>query len=99
MPKEWEQVGFCAVDAGCLLLIDPCYAWQSTEPERYEAEVCDDWQDTKQLAFPAGHAGMGVLISTGLGDGSYPVEVRYEDVEGFGRRVAEVRIRFLSEDN
>jgi hypothetical protein len=38
---------------------------------------------------------LAVFVDTGLGDGNYPVSVRYEDVQGFGKRVAEVRITFL----
>jgi hypothetical protein len=35
-----------------------------------------------------------VLVGTGLGDGVYPVEARFEQVEGT-TRIAEVRVRFL----
>jgi hypothetical protein len=87
---NWEVIGQIGVDAGCLLIADPCYVWQQEQSERYEQEVCDDWGDHKTLKFPGGHA-----VASGLGDGVYPVEVRYEDVPGWGRRVAEVRVRFL----
>jgi hypothetical protein len=79
--------------------MDPCYAWQREQPERYEAEVCDpDWSEHRQIPYPGpgpSEIDMGVIVSSGLGDGVYPVEVRYEDVPGWGRRVAEVRVRFL----
>jgi hypothetical protein len=38
--------------------------------------------------------GVAVLLGTGLGDGVYPVEARFEEAEGT-MRIAEVRIRFL----
>lgn len=93
--EEWVQVGSVGVDAGCLLLADPSYVWQQDQPDRYEQEVCCDWTAYRVLRFEKGHEGLGVLVSTGLGDGFYPVEVRWEDAGGFGRRIAEVRVRFL----
>jgi hypothetical protein len=38
--------------------------------------------------------GVAVYVSTGLGDGLYPVEARFEEAEGV-TRIAEVRIKFL----
>jgi hypothetical protein len=37
---------------------------------------------------------VALVLSTGLGDGLYPVEVRFEDVAA-AVRIAEVRVRFL----
>jgi hypothetical protein len=37
---------------------------------------------------------VAVLAGTGLGDGVYPVEARFEEAEG-AIRIAEVRVRFL----
>jgi len=37
----------------------------------------------------------GLMVSTGLGDGRYPVDVLYTDVEGGGRRIAAVQVMFL----
>ena len=25
MPDEWEMIGFCPVDSGQIMLVDPCY--------------------------------------------------------------------------
>jgi len=36
-----------------------------------------------------------VRAETGLGDGCYTVEARYEDLGEWGKRVAEIRIKFL----
>ena len=37
---------------------------------------------------------VALVLSTGLGDGLYPVEARFEDVAG-AVRIAEIRVRFL----
>ena len=37
---------------------------------------------------------VALYVATGLGDGVYPVEARFEEAEG-AVRIAEVRIRFL----
>ena len=45
--------------------------------------------------YKLGHEGLGVCISTGYGDGTYPVFVR-KNQEG---RIAEVKVVFTTEDN
>jgi hypothetical protein len=37
---------------------------------------------------------VAVYVGTGLGEGLYPVEARFEEAEGV-TRIAEVRVRFL----
>lgn len=37
---------------------------------------------------------VALVLSTGLGDGVYPVEARFEEAAG-AVRVAEIRVRFL----
>lgn len=51
-----------------------------------------------QLNYVMGHAGAGVVASSGLGDGSYDVYAKFVDCKGWGRRVAELRVVMLSED-
>lgn len=53
----------------------------------------DDQPLIHELAFEGGNPGRGVVVSTGYGDGSYPVEVRIE-----GGRVMELRVRFDDPD-
>ena len=38
---------------------------------------------------------VGLVIRPGVGDGTYTIEARLEDLEGLGRRIAEIRVRFL----
>jgi hypothetical protein len=52
--------------------------------------------DAEQIGIPGGDFS-AVAVGTGMGDGRYRVEGRYAD-SPFGRRIAEVRVRFLDED-
>jgi hypothetical protein len=45
-----------------------------------------------QLNFKMGHAGVGVVFSSGIGDGLYPVYAKIEEVDGLGKRIMEIRI-------
>jgi hypothetical protein len=103
--SDWHSVGHAPVDAGCLLIIDPCYLRDVLFTENEQVEkwfdkavvseidnaISQHWpvmapgDDGKTRGIPVGH-----LIVTGQGDGSYPVEIRY-DTDG---TVAEVRIKF-----
>jgi hypothetical protein len=79
-----QKIGVCGVDAGLLMVGDPCYFWPNGEqPAAIESikewpEVCDKIKDLNessgyQLNFKMGHAGLGVIVSTTYGDGVYPV--------------------------
>jgi len=51
-------------------------------------------KSTAQFRFNHGHIGLGVAVSTGWGDGMYPVYVEYS-AEG---RIASVQVVFIDED-
>ena len=51
-----------------------------------------------QLHYPKGHAGAGVVFSSGLGDGIYEVWATIGEVEGWGRRVKKVEILLMDEE-
>lgn len=90
---EWVEVGMVGVDSGRITITD--YPNEPQVQNAWELMEKANWPDTLQLNFEAGHPGAGVTIRAGLGDGVYPVYVRFEDVEGWGRRVAEAKIVFL----
>jgi len=48
-----------------------------------------------QLNYRMGHPGVAVAFSSGIGDGCYPVYAKLVDLEGWGVRIAEVRIDML----
>jgi hypothetical protein len=100
---KWEVIGLIGVDAGLCWVGDPCYILHRDSGDspddigRTWDEFCEQLrdQDTRQFDFNMGHAGLGVCLSTGYGDGNYDVEVR-RNSEG---RIAEMRVRFIEEDD
>jgi hypothetical protein len=99
--SAWTRIGEIGVDAGLCWIGDPCYILhrEGDNPEaigKNWTEFCDglgdDYPTHKQFHYDMGHAGLGVCVSTGYGDGCYPVEVKYGDE---GRRIKEVRVRFF----
>jgi len=98
-PEEWSVIGHAPVDAGCLMLIDPCYlrdglfAGNAQIESWYDDAVVDNAENTH---WPVRHGDQryGHIVSTGYGDGFYPIEARF-NAEGL---VTEVRIRFIEED-
>lgn len=86
---EWERIGNCAVDAGIIMLGDPCYYLHGENPEVFGStwpEFCDRLRDELTLDLDS----YAVVVSSGYGDGVYPVEAKFED-----GRVKEVRIVFF----
>ena len=98
MSEKWEQIGVIGVDAGLCWLGDPCYVLHTDKTPKSIgknwSEFCDiiTKKDNHQFNYDAGHPGLGVVVSTGYGDGCYPVEIRRND-EG---RIAEVRVKFVN---
>ncbi len=102
--KTWEMVGYIGVDAGLCWLGDPCYILHRDDlPD----SIGKDWDGfcsilskveprprTWSFDYDMGHEGLGVCVSTGWGDGMYPVEVR-KNREG---RIAEVRVVFITDE-
>ena len=107
--SKWERIGSIDVDAGLCWIGDPCYVFhrdEGDEPENLGKnwhEFCDNvWRNGEDKMFTQfnhnmGHAGLGVAVSTGYGDGTYPVEARIEDCGDWGKRIAEIRILFINE--
>jgi hypothetical protein len=102
---EYEKkklIGYCAVDSGQILLTDPCYLdkWKDTEAfDKKEkagnysyAGCCKKEKSGVQLKFKNGIKGAGVCVSSGYGDGLYPVYA--EEKNG---RIKKVEIIFINE--
>ncbi len=92
MTKETtrQQIGVIGVDAGLCWIGDPCYVLHAT-PEK---SIGKDWGDfcdilwkkrnetdneCVQFNYDAGHAGLGVCVPSGYGDGVYPVYATFRD--------------------
>jgi hypothetical protein len=100
-----KQIGKIGVDAGLCWIGDPCYVLHADPlPKaigRDWGEFCeilhadDQYPTWKQLNYDLGHAGLGVVVSTGYGDGMYPVYAEFTD-EG---RIAKVWVEFIEPDD
>jgi hypothetical protein len=101
MKNKTKYAGRCGVDSGQIMVIDPCYAFNdnfnsmSSPPTggNYDAICRVSLADLfGEFPLPAnGYSGnVGVVTSSGYGDGNYPVFV---DVNEDGR-VVELRIAF-----
>lgn len=99
-------VGYVDVDAGLMLVGDPCY-YSKDNPMQNWSEFCDrlfkeeigkeHLPTVYRLPHREDHYGKGVVTSTGYGDGSYPVYVTITDEGIWGRRVAGLRVEFIGE--
>ena len=100
-----KQIGEIGVDAGLCWIGDPCYILHTDQPPQAIGkdwnEFCDllhadgQYPVCKQFAYDLGHDGLGVVISTGYGDGVYPVYAEFNE-EG---RVARVSVEFIDPDD
>jgi len=79
-----ELLGWVSVDSGTVIITDPCYV---DEGFSYD-DMHKAWGDFKQNAIK-GPEGLGVVVQTAWGDGSYPV---YAEIQG--DRVMRVTIEF-----
>lgn len=85
MKLEWRKLGEVGVDAGCLMVCDPCYV--VGKDSEINARFPDGWSqfcaeqfdyttgasDNPQVNYARGHAGLGVVASTACGDGCFAV--------------------------
>jgi hypothetical protein len=90
----WQQIGEVPVDTGRLVLVDPMNLDDAVDHvgEVIDHEVPESM--TYELAVNDYGVAVALVLHTGLGDGLYPVEARFEEAAG-AVRIAELRIRFL----
>lgn len=88
---EWKKVGTFGVDAGLCWIGDPCYLEDAIKEGSLKNwdKFCDMIGDTDTKEFTE-----GVVVSTGYGDGRYPVYVKKTE-KG---RIIEARIVFIDEE-
>ena len=98
---EWTQVGVVEVESGTCLIVDPAFHRDGFYGVDQVAQSVLDAVGapslTAALALADGHV-VGTVVLPGVGDDVYPVEVRYVQHSRWGRRVAELRIRFLEDE-
>ena len=100
-----KPIGEIGVDAGLCWIGDPCYILHTDQPPEAIGKNWDEFCDImhedrrnptcKQFTYDLGHPGLGVVVSTGYGDGLYPVYAEFDD-EG---RVARVWVEFIGQDD
>ena len=82
---SWKKVGEIGVDAGLCMVGDPCYASYPDHPDHpihnwdkfCESLKEHDKQHPQQATAMQIDQRTGVVVSTGYGDGIYPVFARY----------------------
>jgi hypothetical protein len=98
-----KKIGVVGVDAGLVIIGDPGYLIH-TEPENTLGkdweEFCDllaeeEGPTIKQFTFPLGNPGLAVVVSSGFGDGMYPVYAEVVDTKEGGKRVKRLTIEFF----
>ena len=89
-----EQIGTIFVDAGLCWVGDPCYVLGDNASSRVTdwMEFCEKLDHKKDHNAPLGE-GTGFAISTGYGDGEYPVFIEKSD-----GRVSAIRIEFMENE-
>jgi hypothetical protein len=100
-----KLIGEIGIDAGLCWIGDPCYILHADPlPHAIGKDwtaFCDILHDggrhpvCKQFAYDLGHPGLGVVVSTGYGDGVYPVYAEFNE-EGL---VAKVCVEFIGPDD
>lgn len=104
--KYGTLVGHCGVDSGQIMLSDPCYVKQFVDEmengKEFSSELTKPFPYTYNGACSATiqdnagelGGGLGVVVTSGYGDGSYPVFVTYTS-DG---RPATATIVFVSDE-
>lgn len=96
-----ELIGHVGVDAGLIYIGYPCYEVGSDTEGKFEgtwSDFCDLLNDEKRgmkddvfkIPFSLGHEGQAIVVSSGYGDGNYPVYVERKD-----GRIARVIVDFM----
>lgn len=96
------KVGEVGVDAGCIWIGDPCYIIHRSPDDTYKEFIGNNWPEFCEILDKNGYydsdhlqfGGIGVVVSSGYGDGTYPVYIE-RAADG---RVARAIIEFIEED-
>jgi hypothetical protein len=104
MTERTKIIGYIGVDAGLCLIGDPCYfiGPDSQVGKKLHGGKLDDWETflgnyikhdnaNAWKVEDRGEASLGMVVTTGYGDGIYPVKARFNS-EG---RVKAVTIEFI----
>jgi hypothetical protein len=104
MKEETKLIGHIGVDAGLCWIGDPCYIMGDDASNRVInwSDFCNSLDGPhptmKSFNYTAGHEGLGVCVSTGFGDGTYPVHAVISDEDDWGKRIKSVTITFIEDE-
>src|SRR6516164_11599220 len=93
MTSKWRTIGDVCVDTATIVICDPCQADDVFSDNEY-FDATDNNNQAGELRNDH-DCPVAVALRTGIGDGRYKVEARYETNPDFGKRIAEIRIKFL----
>ena len=88
-------IGYCGVDSGQLLIIDPCYLdkWTDGDFAGSDKVVNNSYAKACNITLSKEKAGEteegGVVFASGYGDGTYPVIATYNE----DNRIIKVEIK------
>lgn len=106
----WQHIGNVGVDAGLIMVGDPCYVTGDSPANQLVHdwdEFCDYIRKDENtihhqvacgLPYALGHMGAGVVVSSGYGDGEYPVYAKFSDEDDWGIRIKELKVVFIEEE-
>lgn len=112
----FERIGCVSVDSGQLIFSDPCYIMPYNEFNEkpgsrggysvdydglldYKSEFVYDREDAPPFVEPWG-TGLGLVVDTAYGDGTYTVYARFETDSVFStkhRVIAQVLVDFIGD--
>jgi len=107
--SDWQKIGTLPVDAGCIMLVDPCYVLPDSRQNSSGDVVKEAPYDYKDMLEGMEEEGwprefkvkpknysmpLGMIVESGYGDGEYPVYAEYNR-EG---RLVKVMVDFDPED-
>jgi hypothetical protein len=98
--RDWVKVGSIFVDAGIVMVGDPCYSFGADSTAMPEliggntwSKFCEYLKDDRVASV--GH--LGVVVQSGYGDGEYDVFVQWTTCGE--KRVKAVMVVFIDEDD
>lgn len=96
MHKDWQEIAHMSVDAGLCWVGDPCYVLGDDASSKVTdwIDFCNKLHKEEDYSQPLGE-GVGVAVSTGYGDGSYPVSIM---IDPHSERVMAIRVDFIQEE-
>lgn len=99
--ENWKKVGYVGIDSGTLLLTDPSYLKDLPEYEemvglkksnRVSKRLTNKNTNTAKIKIGGSEA---LISDTGFGDGKYPVYAKITDEGKLGKRVSELKVKFI----